>query len=448
MNVTVETLAPCKKLVRVEVDAQTVNAAIELMTKNFQRESSLPGFRPGKAPRDMILKRYEKGILEEAKRKLVGDNYQQAIKEQKLEVVGAPDIEEIQFGRDQALQFAATVEIAPQFELPEYKGVVAKRETTTVTEADVDRALDMLRGREPQFEVVDRPVQTGDIAVVNYSGTVDGKPISEIAPAVRGLSEKKGFWVEMQPGQFVPGFTEQLQGMKVGEKRTVNVDFPADFVSQQLGGKKGVYEVELTEVRQKLLPALDEAFAKKLGADDVTKLREGVRKDLENDVEYRKTTSVRNQVIQSLLARITCDLPEVSVNHETKNVVYDIVGENQRRGISKEVIEKQKDQIYSVANASARERVKAAFLFQRIAEKENIKVTEEEILRRIYITAAQYNMSADKFLKELQKRDGVGEMAHQTLATKVVDFLVANAKIEDVAPQESAEQPATPAPQA
>src|SRR5262249_55277481 len=141
VNVTVENLAPCKKLIRVEYPATAVDEAFDTMTKNFQREASLPGFRPGKAPRDMVLKKYEVDITEEVKKKLIGDGYRKAISDQKVDVVGYPDIEEIQFGRGQALQFAATVETAPEIQLPEYKGLPAKREQLAVTEADVERAL-------------------------------------------------------------------------------------------------------------------------------------------------------------------------------------------------------------------------------------------------------------------------------------------------------------------
>jgi trigger factor len=187
VNVTVENLAPCKKLVRVEIDAPEVDAAFEAMTKDFQRKAEFPGFRPGKAPRDMVFKRFDKDIQDEVKRKLIPDAYRKALDEQKIDVIGYPDIEEIQFARGQNLLFAATVETAPDFQLPEYKGLPAKRETTQVTDADVDKAVDLLRDQKGSFQTVtDRPSQTGDIAVVNYTGTCDGKPISEIAPAAAG----------------------------------------------------------------------------------------------------------------------------------------------------------------------------------------------------------------------------------------------------------------------
>ena len=287
MNVTVENLAPCKKLVRVEVETQKVDETFASITKDFQRRASLPGFRPGKAPRDMVLKKYEKDIEDEVRRKLISDSYRKAIDEQKLDVIGAPDIEEIQFGHGQPLQFAATIETAPEFDLGDYKGLAAKREARSVTTEDVERALNLLREQQVKFETVTRAAQTGDIAVVNYTGTSGGKPIIEIAPTAKGLTEQKSFWVELQPASFIPGFADQLTGAKAGDKRTVNVDFPADFVTPQLAGKKGSYEVEVVEIKEKILPVLDDVFAKSYGAENLEKLREGVRRDLENELNYK-----------------------------------------------------------------------------------------------------------------------------------------------------------------
>jgi trigger factor len=432
VNVTVENLAPCKKLVRVEIDAQKVDETFASVTKDFQKQAALPGFRPGKAPRDMVLRKYDKEIQDEVKKKLISDSYRKAVEEQKLEVLGYPDIEEIQFGRGQALQFAATVETAPAFELPDYKGIPVKCEARTVTPEDMDRALDALRQQQLSFKTVERPAQTGDIAVVNYTGTCEGKPLTDLAPTAKGLTEQKSFWVEMQPGAFIPGFADQLLGAKAGDQRTVNVDFPADFVTPQLAGRKGVYTVEVVEVKEKVLPAIEDAFAKSFGAENVEKLREGVRRDLENELKYSQNKSIRTQLIRTLLDRVNFELPESAVAHETRNVVYDIVHENQKRGIQREQIEQQKEQIYTAATRGAKERVKAAFLMQKIAEKENIKASQEEILRRIQTLSAMYQIPPEKFLKDLQKRNGLAEIYEQVVHEKVHEFLQQNAKIEEV----------------
>ncbi len=432
MNITVETLAPCKKLLRVELDAKAVDETFDAVTKDFQKQASLPGFRPGKAPRPLVLKKYEVDIKDEVKRKLIGDSYRKALDEKKIAVIGYPDIEEIQFGRGQALQFAATIETAPEFQLPEYKGLPAKREAKSVTAADVDRAIELLARQHTKFETVARELRRGDVAVVNYTGTCDGKPITDTAPTAKGLTEQKNFWVDAAPDSFVPGFADQIIGAKAGDRRTVNVVFPADFVTKQLAGKKGVFEVEVVEVKEKSLPPIDDAFAKKYDAENLAKLREGVQRDLENELKYSQAKVVRGQIIRALLTATNFDLPETAVAHETRTVVYNIVRENTQRGVARDLIEKQKDEIYSAAAQSAKERVKLSFLIQRIAEKEGIQVSQDEVLKRVQSLAAAYQIPLEKFLKDLQKRNGVAELYEQIAHEKVLAFLEQNAKIEEI----------------
>jgi trigger factor len=275
----------------------------------------------------------------------------------------------------------------------------------------------------------------GEVAVVNYTGTSDGKPLTEIAPTAKGLTEQKNFWVETaNEASFIPGFAAQLIGAQAGEKRTVNVDFPADFVTPQLQGKKGVYEVELVEVKEKVLPALNDELARKFGVDNVETFKTNVRKDLENELQYSRSRAVRNQVVQGLLAKVNFDLPETAVAAETRNVVYDIVRQNTQRGIGRELIEKQKEEIYAHAAGSAKERVKLAFLVGRIAEQEKITVTQEDVFRKAQQLAVMYQISLDQFLKDLKKREGVNELYEQVLHEKVLELLEKSAIISEGTP--------------
>jgi trigger factor len=420
--------------VRVELDATAVDSAFAAITKDYQKQAALPGFRPGKAPLPMVVKKYDAEIKDEAKRKLIGDAYRKAIDEQKLQVVGYPDIEEVQFGRGQSLQFTATIETAPDFQLPEYKGLPAQVNAKSVEDADVDKAIDLLRGQHANYNTVARPLASGDIAVVNYTGTCDGKAITELAPTAKGLTEQKNFWVETAEGTFIPGFAAQLIGAQAGDKRTVNVDFPADFVTKELQGKKGVYEVELVEVKEKALPALDDELAKKFGAEDLAALKTGVRKDLENELKYARSKALRGQLVQALLAKVNFDLPESAVANETRNVVYDLVRQNAQRGVGREVFEQQKDEIYAMAAGSAKESVKLAFLVGRIAEQEKIQATQEDVLKRAQQLAMMYQTPFEQFLKDLQKRNGVNELYEQVLHEKVLELLEKNAIITESAP--------------
>lgn len=434
MNVNVENLGPCKKLLRFEVDPQQVDETFESVTKEFLKHAAMPGFRPGKAPKDMVLKKYEKDIEEEVRRKLMSESYRQGIKDQKLKVVTNPDVEEIQFKRGQPFQFAATLETAPDFEVPEYRGLPAKREIASVTDDDVQRGIDALRAQQAKFENVDRAIEQGDFAVVNYAGTSEGKPLTDLAPTAKGLTEKKKTWIEIIPEAFIPGFTPQLVGAKAGEKRTVKVEFPADFVAAPLAGKQADYEVEVLEVKRRVLPEVDDKFAQSYGAETVDTLREGVRKDLQNELNLKQKRTVRNQIVRALSERVNFELPESLVEANTRNFVYDIVARSQQQGATKEMIDKQKDEIYSAASQGAKERVKLGFILSAIANKEGISVPDEALHSRLAIMAHEANMPADKYIKELQKSEGIYQVMEQLLHERVIDFLQEHAKIEDVPP--------------
>jgi trigger factor len=434
VNVTVENLGPCKKLLRLEIEPEKVESVFGEITAEFQHEARLPGFRAGKAPKDMVAKRFEKEIEEEAKKKLLSESFRKAIDDHKFTIVGRPDVEEVQFARGQSMQFAVTTEIAPEFELPEYKGLPALRDNKQVTPEDVEKALGLLADQRTQYQTLARELKTGDIAVLNYTGTCEGKPITEIAPTARGLTEKKNFWVSVDATSFIPGFGSQLEGMKAGDKRTLTVDFPADFVVPQLVGKKGVYEVELVEAKEKVTPAIDEAFAKAYGAENLEKLRSGVRADLQNELNNKQSRTIRNQVVQTLMDKVQMALPESLVEQETRNIVYNIVHDHTQRGMPKEEIDAQKDEIYASANAAAHGRVKALFIFQRVAEKEGVRVEQMEVLHRLQELAAQYKMPVDKLYKDMQKSGRIEDIVNQILTEKVVDLLVQFARIEDAPP--------------
>lgn len=431
MNVSVENLGPCRKLVRVELDAASVEAAFSEVTRAFIREVRLPGFRPGKAPPDMVIKQHSARIEGEVKRKLVNESSKKALKEQKLEIVGQPDVEEVQFGRNEPMIFNLTVDTVPQFDLTNYKGLEVKRRMGSVSDEDVERALSVLQEQRAVYADVNRPVQQGDFVVVNYTGTTDGKPLTDIAPTARGITQQNKFWMEVGNQSFIPGFTDQLIGANAGERRQVTVRFPDDFVAKELAGLTGVYDVEIIHVKEKSLPALDDQFAAQFEAENLEKLREGVRRDLQNELNHKIRNETRSQVIDHLLRQVQFDLPESLVVHETRNLVYDLVRENQERGIPTEVIDKQKDQIFQHANHSAKERLKVSFILRKIAAKEGIRVTDEELTQRVLYLAYQNKVKVEKFVKQLEERGGIAELHENMLNVKVLEFLELNAKIED-----------------
>jgi trigger factor len=429
---TVDDLGGCKKLVRVEVPVGVVDAMFDGITRQFMKFAQLPGFRPGKAPKHLVIKSYEGRIQEETKKKLLEDSFRAAVDQNKLRVVVTLNVEEQSFGRGMPFQFNVNCEVAPDFTLPAYKGLELKREVSAASDADVDRAVNILREQQVKYNDVSRASQNGDVVVVNYKGTVDGKPLTDIAPTARGLTEKTGFWLALAPDSFVPGFTEQLVGTSAGDKRTVNVTFPNEFVAAELSNRAAVYEVEVTGVKEKVLPEVNDEFAKSFGAQDVAELMAGIRRDLQNELDSRQRTSVRDQILKSILGAVQFDLPESIVTSETRNLVYNIVNQNQQRGVAAEVIEQKKDEIMASASTSAKDRVKAGFILNRIAAEEKIEVNNNEISQRIMGIAAQRNEDPQKVAKKLQEQNAIQDLAQDILTGKVLDFIELQAKIEEV----------------
>ena len=326
---------------------------------------------------------------------------------------------------------AVTLEHTPDFELPTYKGLKAKREAAVAGDADVERAVGILREQQVKYNDVQRAAQDGDVLVVNYKGTADGKPISDFNPTAKGLTEKQNTWVQIAKDSFIPGFTEQLVGASAGDKRTVTLTFPKEFVVTEVAGLAGSFDVEVVGVKEKVLPVVDDAFAQGFGAASVDVLMTGVRRDLQNEIDFRVKKSVRDQLLQALLQQVTVELPESVVASETRNLVYNIVNENQRRGVPQEIIEGKKDEIFQSASVSAKDRVKAAFILNRIAEAEKISIDQRELSQRIVAIAQQNNTSPEKMVKVLQERNAFPEIQQDILTGKVLDLIELNAAIEE-----------------
>ena len=433
MAVTIENTAPCRKKLRVEVDAQKVAGTRAEILQEFRKFASIPGFRPGKAPEPMVEKRYAGQIDEELRKRLIPESYREVLSEEKLKVVGYPQIESVVYEPGSPLVYTAAVDTAPEFTIPEYKGIPVKKKTVAVKEEEVTKTIDTLREQQADFiDVVNRAVQTGDFAVINYAGVVEGKPISEAAPEAKGLGEGKDFWLLISSDSFLPGFCDQLIGAKAGEKRQVLVDFPADFPQKTLVGKKATFFVDVLSIKEKKLPEVNDEFAKKVGLESVDKLKEAVRKSLVTEGESQQDSELRRQIADHLLGKVEFPLPESLVQQETRSIIYEVVRENSMRGATKEQLEEKKDEIYGFAAQSAQQRLRTSFILDAIAEAEQIKVEEAEVEQRIAQLAQRQRTTPEKLKAQLAEKNGFGEIEEQILVGKTLDFLVANAKIEEV----------------
>tara|TARA_B100000745_G_scaffold38409_1_gene23629 strand:- start:583 stop:1947 length:1365 start_codon:yes stop_codon:yes gene_type:complete len=439
VEVNITDLSPCKKQLRIEIDAETVNAKFDAVAKDFRRHAHLPGFRQGKAPLANVMRSYGDKIGEEAKRTLMSDSYAKALKENELRPVIMPEVEELQFGHGKPFQYLATLEVAPAFEMPEYIGIEVEKERRSVNDADIAKALDTLREQRVSYADMDRPVVEDDFIVVNFTGTIDDKPITDLIKVARGLTEQKNFWLHKTQNPLIPGTVEALIGSSKGDKKTVTVTIPDDFVYEEIVGKEAKYEIEIVQVKEKSLPELDDKFAKGFGAENMDKLREGVESDLKNELEYSKKKSIRNQCVDKLLGAVNCDLPETIVNEATRAAVHNIVQQNHQRGVGKEIIEENKDKIYANAKTDAEVRVKANYILSKIAEKEGIKVTDQELSRQVAAMAAQQKIKPQKLAQQLKDNGTIYQVQEEIMNAKVIDLLEEKAKVTEIDPKPEAE---------
>ena len=437
MQVELETLPNCVTALRVELPPDRVAEERKTILRSYQGAAKLPGYRPGKAPANLVEARYKKEIGEELQRKLVSAGTREAIAEKKLRVLSVGDVEGVQMDKDNTLRFIAKVVTAPEFELPPYKELPVKVPPEEITDADIDRAFTQLRHRLADFETIeDRGLEMEDFAVIDYAGRLDGKPVNEVVPgAPKELAGKENFWIKLGPQTLLPGFSEALLGATAGETREFSLAVPEDFPLETLKGKSFDYTVKVNELKRQTLPELDDAFAEKVApGKNLVELRDLARMELTNERKGLIENAKCQQIIAQLTGATEFELPNDFVRGETRRIMNDIVKQNQERGVSDDEIKENEKDIVSNAGQAARERLKSQFILVRIAEKEGIQATREEMDGRLNALAARYQMTRDKLLRNLQERNALGQIEEEILLGKTLAFLAANATVEIVAP--------------
>jgi trigger factor len=444
MKIEVKNDPPGMATLRIELPPEDVRKEWDAIASNYSRYARIPGYRAGKAPRQVIEKKFRKEIQDELTKALVSKSYHEAIAEKQLRVVSLTDVGDVEFGEDRSMRFRATVVTAPEFELPDYKNISVQLPDTAVSEAEVDTAIERLRDQAADFvDVKDRELAMGDFAVLDFTGAIDGVPISEIIPeASKNLHGGKKFWLHLAPENFLPKFCEQIVGMKPGDTRSVQVEFPADFPVTELGEKKADYAVTLGEMKDKVLPAVDDAFAAKIMPEKtLAEVRHAIEHNLEHEKEHEIERAKEQQIVKYLHERITFDLPPPLLKNETRRALNELVHRNRERGVPDELLKGKEKELIEGAGSLAAHRLKTNFILHRIAEAEKIEVTREEIDEAIRAQAAHYNVSVEKMRKEFEENDRINGLAEEILLGKTLDFLKANVSVEATLETAAAEAP-------
>jgi trigger factor len=433
MTVEVENQPHCVATLRIELPPEQVSKEWDAIANNFAQFARIPGYRPGKAPKRIVEAKFKKDIQDELTKKLVSQSYREAVAEKQLRVVALTNLEDVEFGQDRSMRFRATVVTAPEFELPEYKNIPVQAASAKVTEEEINAALERMREQAADFvDVPERGLQMGDFGVIDFTSSVDGKAIREIAPdASKNLQDGKKFWLHLAPENFLPQFCDQLIGQKREETRSVRVEFPTEFSVTELAGKTAGYTVTLREIKQRVLPALDDAFAAKLMPDkNLPDLRHLLEHQLEREKQHEIERAREAQIIKFLHERTQFEIPPSLLTQETRRALAELVQRNRERGIPDDALKTKEKELIEAAGALAANRLKTNFVLHRIAESEEIAVNREDVDQRIRQEAARYNVTPGKMRKELEEHDRLNGLVEEILLGKTLAFLQANVSLQ------------------
>ncbi|MEE1377199.1 MAG: trigger factor [Oribacterium sp.] len=426
MSVKVENLEKNMAKLTVEVDNAEFLKAIDVAYKKNRNKFNLPGFRKGKAPKEMIMKMYGPQVFfEDALNEILDKTYPEAAKESGLEIVSRPEIGVEQIGMDQNVIYTATVAVKPEVTLGEYKGVTVEKAETTVSAKEVNEKLAAELEKNARVVEVEREIKKDDIANIDFVGSVDGVEFEG--------GKGEDYPLTIGSGTFIPGFEDQLIGHKAGETVDVKVTFPENYGAKDLAGKEALFVTTIKTVKEKQVPAADDEFASEVSEfDTLDEYKKDLKKTLKEEKEKAATTTNERNVIAKVVENASVEIPAPMLEAQLDNMLYDYQTRLAQQGIpmdqylkiTGQTVEQIKDQM----KESAEKNLKTSLVIEAIMEKENITVAEERVDEEFKKIAEQYKMEYDdlkKTVSEEQKESMKREIAFQ----ETIDMLVAEANL-------------------
>jgi len=439
VNVQITDINETRKTLTVTLDKGEVEGEYNVLLGEFTRQVSLPGFRPGKAPAAMVAKRFGKELKDEFKSKVIGKAYRDGLEQSKLEVLSLVDVDEGTIEPNAPAAIKLTVDVTPAIKLPIYTGLELEIQSTEPTSAEIDQVIEGLRSERADFKVAERAAAKGDYVRFGYTGSLAGQPIDELVGDKKIYATSPQTWEEVDGANdgLLPGVSKQIAGLKTGDKKTVDVTFPADFAAvPAMAGKSISYAIDVQEVRERVLPPLDEAFFKSHQVADLDGLKAQVRAQLAGRKDYANRSAQRRQVTDRLAAEANFPVPESLVASERDGLLRQFIEENLRNGIPQEKIEENKKELYDGASKAAVTRVKVQLLLAKIAEAEKIKIDEKDFNNWLMREAMRSGQRPDKLAKDLGKdRDQVRSIQQQLTFDKTLDFIISKATLKTVTNQ-------------
>ena len=429
MSITVEKIATNKVKILFEVEAEKFDAAMAKAYLKVRNHVTVPGFRKGKAPRKMIENMYggEGVFYDEAFELIFDEVYGPAVEENKIDVVDRPEIEILEIGTGKNLKFACEVFVKPDVVLGDYKGVAVKKETTLVTDEEVDARIEQERAKQgTEAEVEGRAVAEGDTVNLDYAGSVDGVAFAG------GTAE--GQTLKIGSHTFIPGFEEQMIGMEIGEEKDLNVTFPEQYHSDELAGKAAVFHVKVNAITETQLPELDDDFAKDISEfDTLAEYKADIRAKLEAEAAERDNNEFTNAVIEKVLDNAEVMIPEAMIERQIDSMMRDFEYRLMGNGLKLDDFLKYTGSDMQAFRENYRgqaiKSVKAHLVLEAIEKAENIDATEEQIDKQLAAFAAQTGKTVEEFKAGLSESD-IEYFKADAIRDNCVAFLRDNAKAE------------------
>jgi len=427
--------SPCVMALSVKAEADETKAPYQKVLNVFMREASIPGFRKGKVPLNIIKQKFQQEIAHECQQACFSEFYPKALKESGLDAVNLQNVTDVLFTPETGFSCTALVEVKPTFDLPKYKKLAIKAGDATVTDEQVTERVESFRKAFAKFEDAKEgdAIAEGDFVQFDYAGALDDKaktPLAEVAPDQKAVCGATGFWTQLEEGRFLPEILDALKGMKAGEtKDGVKVKFPKDNAPEALKGKKCVYTVTVKGFRRRTLPD-DATFAADAKAESLDALRAQIREQMEKDAAAAELENRKGQAIELLLKKADFAVPPSLVQRQIQSYLQDLAQRAQYSGMSADYIEQNRDKILADAEANAVRQVRLSYILLGIAKAENIEATDADVNAGLEKMAAGSNgkTTAADLLKQLQEHDQVDLYKEQLRAEKAIDLILSEAK--------------------
>jgi trigger factor len=434
MNIVVEKQPKCVAILRVEIPAEKVTGERNRIVRSYLTKSRIPGFRPGKAPLAIIEKRYGKDISDELQSQLINEAYDEALRQESLKVLDFGVPEGVTQHPDGSFSFQTTLILAPDVQLPEYKGIPVTVPPAAVPDEEVAQQLESLRERFADFQPIEgRSADMGDFAVIDYSSTVNGQPTEEFLGKPAGyLSGREGFWMRLDEKSFLPGFCAQVVGMNPGETRTITVTLPEDFPLAELRNSEMLFTTTLNELKLSILPELDDELAKRLAPD---KTMDEIKSLILENMQFERQRKINdlkvNQIVAHFNAQVDFELPDELITQETQTQADSMVERGIQSGMTEDEVQSQQAEIFATAEHQAVSNLRTNFILQEIARAENITVDDKELVSHLVQIASSRKLAPKKFIKDMQRAGRINNIRQSMTIGKAIDFLVEHANVQE-----------------